>query len=199
MIILGITGGIATGKSTVTQILASFGAPIISADALAHRLLAPGMPTTKEVLTAFPECADPVDLTLQTLDRRALGRLVFSDPTARLRLESLTHPAIIAALIAQREQWRNSKESRAGAAEIPLLFEAGLEAYPDQIIVAACTEDVQIARLKVRLGIDVAEAGQIIAAQWPLAQKIARASVVISTDGTLEDTRHQVQELWNSL
>ena len=119
MRVLGITGGIATGKSTVTRILAELGAPTISADTLAHDLLAPGTTITQAVLVAFPLCADPADSEGQTIDRRALGRLIFADSSARARLEALTHPAIIAALQTQIAAWRLSDTARAGVAEIP--------------------------------------------------------------------------------
>lgn len=198
MQVLGITGGIATGKSTVTRMLADLGAPTVSADALAHALLAPGTSMTQAVLAAFPDCADPSGPLGQTIDRRALGKLIFAGKVARLRLESLTHPAIIAALQEQIAVWRNSDAACIAAAEIPLLFEAGLEAEVDQIVVVACAEAAQMARMISR-GIDEAEAVRQIAAQWPLAEKMARADVVIYTDDGLEDTQRQVDALWQSL
>jgi len=199
MRILGITGGIATGKSTVTRMLADLGAPTVSADALAHDLLAPGTAATQSVLAAFPACADPADGAGMTIDRRALGRLIFADEAARARLESLTHPAIIAALREQIAAWRASNEAPAAAAEIPLLFEAALETMADVVVVVACEEPLQIARLRARLPIDEAQARQLIAVQWPLADKVARADAVITTDATPEDTRRQVEALWKTL
>lgn len=199
MRILGITGGIATGKSTVTRMLADLGAPMVSADALAHDLLAPGTAATRSVLNAFPTCADPGDAAGQTIDRRALGRLIFVDEAARAHLETLTHPAIIAALQEQINAWRVSAEAQAAAAEVPLLFEAKLERLVDVIVVVACSEDLQISRLRARMGIDEAGAQHLIAAQWPLAEKAVRADVVIRTDDGIEDTRRQVEALWNTL
>ncbi len=134
MQVFGITGGIATGKSTVTQMLADLGAPTINADVIAHALLVPGTLTTLAVLMAFPDCADPTDSARQTIDRRTLSRLVFADPTARVRLEALTHPAIIAALLKQITAWREADDALAAAAEIPLLFEAGLERLVDTVV-----------------------------------------------------------------
>ncbi len=198
MRVLGITGGIATGKSTVTQMLADLGAPTVSADALAHDLLFPGTPTTRAVLDAFPDCADPAYPPGQAIDRRALGNIVFADASARARLESLTHPAIIAALRRQISDWHEA-EGRCAAAEIPLLFEADLVSLPDRVIVVACGEAVQIARMRARIGVSEEEARERLSAQWPLAQKIARADVVVTTDGDLEDTRRQVEALWKTL
>ena len=199
MLVLGITGGIATGKSTVTEMLAALGAPTISADVLARRLLAPGTETTRAVLAAFPDSADESDPVHQTIDRRVLGRIVFADEAARLRLESLTHPAIIAGLREQIALWRTSDEAPAASAEIPLLFEAHLERLVDRIVVVSCAAITQVARLQARLGVDEAEARRQIASQWPLAEKIARADVVITTDNSLEDTRRQVEALWEEL
>lgn len=199
MRILGITGGIATGKSTITRMLADLGAPTVSADALARDLLAPGTKATHSVLAAFPTCTDPADAAGQTIDRRALGRLIFADEVARARLEALTHPPIIAALQEQISVWRTSGEAPAAAAEIPLLFEAKLERFVDVIVVAACSEDLQVSRLRTRMGIDEAGARRLIAAQWPLAEKAARADVVVRTGDGLEDTRRQVEAFWNTL
>lgn len=195
MYVLGITGGIATGKSTVTQMLATLGAPTISADAIARALLAPGTPTAEAVLAAFPGCAAPEP---GQIDRRALAQIIFADAQARTHLEALTHPPIIEALRVQIAEWRASSAVSA-AAEIPLLFEAGLEDDVDAVVVVSCAEPVQLARLCARDGIIEEEAQRQIAAQWPLSEKIARAAFVVSTDYSLEDTRRQVAALWESL
>jgi len=196
MIILGITGGIATGKSTVTKMLAALGAPTISADVLAHDLLAPGTAATRSVLDAFPSCADADGAAV---DRRTLGRLVFADAAARARLEALTHPAIVAALRGQIALWRASVEAPAAAAEIPLLFEANLESMVDRIIVITCSHSGQISRMLARGRFTEEEVYQQINAQLPLAQKEARADYLITTNGGMEDTRRQVEDLWRSL
>ena len=197
MHILGITGGIATGKSNVTQMLAELGAPTISADAIARALLAPGTATTAAVLAAFPDCADAADP--QKINRRALAQIIFADANARRQLEALTHPPIIEALRTQIAEWRQSGTARAAAAEIPLLYEVGSEHDLDFVVVAACSEPLQIARLCARDGIDETEARRQVNAQWPLEEKIARADFVITTDFGLEDTRRQVLALWESL
>ncbi len=196
MKILGITGGVATGKSTVTRMLSDLGAPTISADAIARAQLAPGTETTRAVLAAFPDCRDPAG---QGIDRHALGKRIFADPIQRARLEVLTHPAIIAALRTRISEWRDAGSGMAAAAEIPLLFEAKLEALVDCVVVVACMEETQVARLQARQGMTEAEARRQIAAQWPLPSKIDRADVVITTDKDMADTRRQVQALWDSL
>ena len=195
MKILGITGGVATGKSTVTRMLAEEGALTVSADDIARAQLAPGTELTQAVLAAFPLCRDA---TGQGIDRRALSHLIFADTQARTQLEALTHPAIIAALELQITEWRNAGPGIA-IAEIPLLFEADLGRLVDVVVVVACEETTQIMRLQTRQVIDEAEARRQIAAQWPISAKIARADIVINTDKGLEDTRRQVQALWDTL
>lgn len=199
MRILGITGGIATGKSTVTRMLGELGAPTISADALAHDLLAPGTAATRSVLAAFPACADSADAEGLTIDRRRLGQTVFADPAARARLEALTHPAIIAALREQAALWRASSDAPAAAAEIPLLFEAGLESLVDRIVVVTCSRSDQVSRMLARGRSSAEEVHRQLAAQWPLAEKEAHADCLITTAGGLQDTRRQVEALWNTL
>ena len=196
MRVLGVTGGIATGKSTVTQMLADLGAPTVSADLIARALLAPGTPTTEAVLAAFPACAAPEP---GRIDRRALAQIIFADAQARSHLEALTHPPIIEALRRQIAEWRASSAAPAAAAEIPLLFEAGLEDDVDEVVVVSCAESVQQSRLCARDGISQEEAQRQIAAQWPLSEKVARAGFVITTDHGLEDTRRQALALWESL
>lgn len=199
MRVLGITGGIATGKSTVTQMLAELGAPTISADTVARALLAPGTPTTEAVLVAFPGCAAPEP---GRIDRRALARIIFADAQARSRLEALTHPPIIEALKSQIVEWRAVSAVPVAAAEIPLLFEARLEWLVDSIVVVTCPKSDQISRLLVRDGVSEEEAYRQVAAQWPLSKKEANADFLIKTDDYdtgKEDTRRQVVALWGSL
>ncbi len=154
MRILGITGGIATGKSAVTRMLAELGAPTISADALAHQLLSPGTATTLAVLAAFPECADSSDPTRRTIDRRALGRLIFADDARASAIGGVDASRHHCRLAGTDRPWRTSDPVLpAAAAEIPLLFEAGLQTLADTVVVVACAETVQIARLCTRLGV----------------------------------------------
>jgi dephospho-CoA kinase len=198
MLILGITGGVATGKSTVMRMLADLGALTVSADSLAHTLLAPGTDATRSVLATFPDCA-VLNASVPTVDRQALGRLVFADPASRLQLEALTHPPIIAALAEQIGTWR-TQPGIAAAAEIPLLFEAKLQWMVDKIVVVTCPKADQIDRLLIR-GADEASAHRQLAAQWPLAKKTKQADYLINTDdyADLEATRRQVQALWDTL
>lgn len=215
MIILGITGGIATGKSTVTAMFADLGAPYASADDIARDLL--GRPDIRGALEwTFPECVGPVSYPLghplydgpasgigqympvPKIDTNALRRLIFSNADARKRLEAILHPPIIAELKRRISKFRRSKTSPVAAVEIPLLFEAGLTGMVDRVVVVACQEETQIRRVRERLGIDRPEALQQIAAQMPLAEKIARADIVVSSDTGLPDMRLQVQRIWDA-
>ena len=195
MLVLGVTGGVATGKSTVMRMLASLSAPTMSADVLAHDLLGAGTPQTQEVRAAFPACADGSD----GINRHTLGEIVFADAAARRRLEAILHPPIIAALRQQAEVWRSQNTAPAGALEIPLLFEAGLTDIPDRVVVVTCRPEVQLARVAARLQGDWDEARRRVAAQWPLRQKEARADFVIDTDGAEDNTRRQVEALWQQI
>lgn len=196
MRILAITGGIATGKSTITAMFGELGALTLSADTLARDLLRPGTEATRTVLAAFPQCAELGQSS--AIDRRVLGRLIFADAVARARLEALTHPQIIQALWNAAEQWR-SMPGGCAALEIPLLFEAGLEDMGDIIIVAACTLSQQIERLQRRSGGGETEARRQVNAQWPLEEKQKRAGSVINTNHSLEETQRQVITLWEKL
>lgn len=196
MRILAVTGGIATGKSTVTAMLSALGAPTLSADALAHELLRPGTQAAREVLAAFPDC---VSLEQEgAIDRRALGRAIFADNGARARLEALTHPPIIAALQEAAAQWRGQPGGCA-ALEIPLLFEAKLEAIADQIVVVVCSANQQRERILARGSASEAEARRQISAQWPLEEKKQRADFVIDTNISLAETQRQTKALWENV
>jgi dephospho-CoA kinase len=199
MVILGITGGVATGKSTVTEMFAALGAPTLSADAIAREMLLPDQPATRAVLAAFPDARDTSVPGVDAIDRPALARIVFADPDARARLESLTHPPIIQRLADEIARLRSLPEPRAAAIEIPLLFEAHLEHLVDRTIVVACPEDVQVERLGLRSGLAPDEARRHIASQLPLAEKIARADIVIDSSGAPESLTPQVRKIWDNL
>lgn len=194
-LLVGVTGGIATGKSTVLRLLKELGSYTIDADALAHEALAPGNPCTAQVARVFgPEYLRPDG----SVDRRALGRRVFKDPAARQQLEAIVHPWVLQRLDQEVEEARR-RGARVVAAEIPLLFEAGLAGRVDVVVVVACSPESQRARLQARDGLSPGEAEARIRSQWPLAEKIARAHYVVHTDAGLEAVRKQVLGLWHDL
>ena len=203
MQILGITGGIASDTSIVRHTLNILGAPAVSADALAMHLLNRGMPTTLAVMAEFPEC---VTWQGDGIDQYALRRVAAADPSARQRLEVLTQLGMIAMLKEQIKDWQSYPPARAAALEIPLLFESKLEYLVDKIVVVTYTEERQLQRLlspyrepEADRQIREADARQRIAAQWPLAEKIARADYVITTGGDKDDIQRQVEALWEKL
>ena len=203
MQILGITGGIASDTGIVRHFLNMLGAPAVSADAFAMHLLDWWMPTKLAVMAEFPEC---VTWQGDGIDQYALKRIAAADPAAHERLEALTQPGLMAMLKEQIEDWQSYPPARAAALEIPLLFESKLEYLVDKIVVVTYTEERQLQRLlspyrepEADRRIREADARQRIAAQWPLAEKIARADYVITTDGGKDDIQRQVEALWDKL
>ena len=192
---VGLTGGIATGKSHVRAVFDALGVPTIDADVLAHEAVAPGSAALEAVKARFgPAVLD----SRGALDRRKLGSLVFGDAQARKDLEAIIHPGVVAAI----DRWFASLDATAhpiAIADVPLLYEAGRERDYDVIIVTACELATQIRRVMARDGITEAEARQRIAAQLPLDEKVRRADYVIRTDGLLANTNAQVHDVYRRL
>lgn len=194
-LVLGLTGGIAAGKSSVAAIFAECGATVVSADQLAREVVAPGTPVLQELAAAFGAAI----LTAGgELDRDRLGRLVFADPQARLKLNAITHPAI-ARLAATRLAALRQTQVPLVVYEAPLLFEAGAQGRVDRVLAVIAALQVQCERLCARDHLDPAAARERIAAQWPQAEKVARADYVIDNSGPLEATRRQVLALHQHL
>ncbi len=182
---IGLTGNIATGKSTVAEMLVTLGAERVDADHVAHEVMAPGGTVHDAVVAAFGAGILAPD---GALDRRALGDIVFSDPAALTRLESLVHPATIA------EVQRRVDASKAPiiVVEAIKLLESDMATSYDAIWVTTCPPETQLARLMQQRGLTRADALRRIQAQPSPAEKIARADVVIHTGGALEETWAQV-------
>lgn len=182
---IGLTGNIATGKSTVAEILVTWGAERVDADRVAHEVMAPGGAVHDAAVATFGVSILAPD---GTLDRRALGDIVFSNPAALAQLESLVHPATIA------EVQRRVDASKAPivVVEAIKLLESGMAASYDAIWVTTCPPETQLARLMQQRGLSRADALRRIQAQPSQADKIARADVVIHTGGTLKETQAQV-------
>ena len=192
---VGLTGGIATGKSHVRAVFEALGVPTIDADVLAHKAVAPGSATFEAVKTRFgPTVLDPAG----GLDRRKLGSVVFADPQARKDLEAIIHPQVVEAI----DRWFASLDSQAhpfAIADVPLLYEASRERDYDVVIVTACELPTQIRRVMARDNITEAEARQRIAAQLPIEEIVRRADHVIRPDGLLACTNAQVHEVYKRL
>lgn len=188
MLRVALTGGIATGKSYVRARVEARGIPTIDSDQIVHSLLAAGTPVAADVARRFGPSALRPD---GTVDRAALGRLVFSDGTARTSLEQIVHPRVYGRI----DQWAG-KQERLGArwvlADIPLLFETGHQGEFDRVIVTACEPELQLHRLMARGRMAESEARARLAAQWPVADKARLADYLVTTDGSFEETDRQV-------
>ncbi|EJO22706.1 MULTISPECIES: dephospho-CoA kinase [unclassified Selenomonas] len=193
MKIIGLTGGIACGKSTVSRALRAHGAAIIDADALAHELSQPG----QAIFNAYVERFGRGIVTAGgTLDRAAIAARVFADPTVRTEVDAITHPLIRAAA-EERLRAARAAEKRAAVLDVPLLFEAGWDALADEVWVVALPAEEQLARLLARdKSMSEGEARARISAQMPLTEKCARADIVIDNSGTVEETRECIEQLW---
>jgi len=191
---VALTGGIATGKSTVLRRFGDHGIPTIDADVLAREAVAPGRPALDGIRRRFGDAVLAPD---GTLDRKALGAVVFADAAARRALEAIVHPVVYAEIA----RWFAGLNAAApvGIADIPLLYETGREGEFDMVIVAACPPDLQVARLIDRDGLSPEEARRRIAAQWPIEEKVRRADRVIRTGGTLAESQAQVDGLAREL
>ncbi|HTV00380.1 MAG TPA: dephospho-CoA kinase [Luteitalea sp.] len=193
---VGLTGGIATGKSYVTRRLRDASIPTIDADQLSRDVVARNTPGLSAVVARF----GPHVLTADgDLDRQALGAIVFADASARRDLEAIVHPEVRR----RTADWQRSL-AEAGhrgpiVADIPLLFEGGREVDFDVVVVVACDAQRQRERLMARDGISEEAADRRLAAQWPIAEKVARADYVVRTDGTFADTDVQVDRLIETL
>jgi dephospho-CoA kinase len=190
--LIGLTGGVATGKSTVARLLAARGAVIVDADQLAREAVEPGSPALAEIAAEFGPAALRPD---GALDRPAVAALVFADAGRRRRLEAITHPRI-QALMADRIVAALGTQSPLVVADIPLLYENGRDAMFEGVMVVWCDRATQLARLVTRDGLDPAEAERRLAAQMPADEKRARATWVIDNNGSEADTAAQVARWW---
>lgn len=191
---IGLTGGIGSGKSTVSAMLAQSGAVVIDADEGARAVVEAGQPALDEVVQAFgPEVLNGSGY----IDRDRLADLVFGDEDARHRLEKITHPRVMA-WMADRVQEAAAAGTPAVVLDVPLLFETGLEAVYDEVWVVWCPPDLQVTRAVAR-GLREEDVRARMKAQMPIDEKRRRATRVIDNSGPLEETRRQVDELWREV
>jgi dephospho-CoA kinase len=191
MRVIGLTGGIASGKSTVGRLLAERGIPVIDADQLARRAVAPGSPALARIASRF---GVGVIATDGTLDRAALARIVFADAGERRDLEAILHPAIAA--LAEAELAALRAEGRPVAVYMaPLLIEAGLTDRVDEVWVVYADRETQICRMMARDGATREEAEARLAAQLPMKEKIRHGRIVIDNRGTEDELARRVAEL----
>lgn len=191
MLRLGLTGGIASGKSTVAGILREMGFGVIDADSLAHTLIEPGTPAYDEVIREFgPAIVD----TSGRVDRGKLGAAVFADRTKLDRLNAIVHPRVREAIVRQFDEWARNGSRKAAFVEAALLVEADYPKDLEGLVVAWARPEQQVERLRAR-GMSDEEARRRIASQLPVEEKLKLATEKIDCSGSLEETRRQVEAL----
>ncbi|KUP41529.1 dephospho-CoA kinase [Bacillus halotolerans] len=190
-LVIGLTGGIASGKSTVANMLIDKGITVIDADIIAKQAVEKGMPAYRQIIDEFGE-----DILLENgdIDRRKLGALVFTNEQKRLALNSIVHPAVREEMLKRRDESIANQETFV-VLDIPLLFESKLESLVDKIIVVSVTKELQLERLTKRNQLTVEEALSRIRSQMPLEEKVSRADNVIDNSGTREETKQQLEEI----
>jgi dephospho-CoA kinase len=193
---IGLTGGIASGKSTVSQMLRELGGWIIDADQIARKVVEPGRPAWREIVDHF---GDRVLLPDQTIDRGLLGAIVFHDEKERRVLNRIVHPHVREEMIRETEQVRLHHPQGIIIWDVPLLIEGGLYHQVEKVIVVYVDPDIQLRRLMNRNGLSEDEAKRRIASQMPLSEKVKYADFLIDNNGTLEETRKQVNRIWNAI
>jgi len=191
MRVLGLTGGIGSGKSMVAQMFARLGAVVIDADQLAREVVEPGQPALQEIAVTF---GPDVILPDGSLDRPKLAGIIFADPVERAKLDAITHPRI-RALMDEQIKVRRSGPGLV-IADIPLLYENGLTNTVEAVIVVWVDPTTQLQRIRQRDGLSAEAARQRIAAQMPLDAKRARADHVIDNSGSRDNTRRQVEAIY---
>lgn len=196
ILLLGVTGGIASGKSTVALMLQEVGAPIIDFDVLAREVVEPGMPALKKIVDYF---GGEVLLADGYLDRKRLSEIIFRDPDKRRILEAITHPPIMDEYLRHIDAIARKEPGAIIQAIIPLLYEVNLQDLVHKILVVHIPREIQIARLIRRDGIGREEALNILNAQLSIDKKALRADFVIHNEDSLYATRKQVEELWETL
>ncbi|WP_216667729.1 dephospho-CoA kinase [Sporosarcina jiandibaonis] len=189
--IIGLTGSIASGKSTVSKMLKEKGFPIVDADKIARQVVEPGTSVIKEIGEHF---GDEVLNEDGSLNREKLGERIFKNEEERKKLNSIIHPAIRNEMIRQKEQWI-SNGANTVIMDIPLLFESKLQSFVEKIIVVSVTPEIQKERLIARNKLNEQEAADRINSQLPMVEKEAGADAVIDNNGTIEETKMQVESL----
>ncbi|MHB1125712.1 MAG: dephospho-CoA kinase [Bacillota bacterium] len=193
MFVIGLTGGIASGKSTISAILRAKGAHILDADIIAREIVEPELPAWKDIVDYFGPGVLKED---RSLDRAALAKAVFGNPEVLLKLNGFTHPRVIARTDELIEYYRTADPSGVVVVDAPLLIEAGMSNMVDEIWVVAADKETQIKRIMERDKFTWEEAMKRINSQMPLKDKMKFAHRVIDTTCSLEETRDYVDRLW---
>ncbi|WP_200761018.1 dephospho-CoA kinase [Effusibacillus dendaii] len=196
VMIAGLTGGIASGKSTVSKMFRELGAPIVDADIIARLVVEPDRPAWQGIVEEF---GTEILLSDRTIDRTKLGSIIFADASRRDKLNRIVHPRVREEAARQVEQFLREDPKRPILQDVPLLIETGLYKQMDKVIVVYVNEETQLQRLMQRDGSTKAEAMQRIRAQMPIEEKKKFADFLIDNSGSLEGTRQQVEQIWEEL
>ncbi len=195
-LLVGVTGGIATGKTTVANMLQDLGAPIIDFDVIARQVVEPDKPAWKEIVAYFGE---QILLEDRNIDRKKLSDIVFRDMEKRKKLEGFTHPQIAVEFLKQVEEITSADPNAIIQVVIPLLIELNMQYMFDKLLLVYTSRETQIKRLVRRDGISEEEAARILDAQLPIDEKLGFADFVIRNEGDLDEARKQAEEVWEKL
>ena len=194
--LLGVTGGIATGKTVVAEMIEELGAHTIDFDVLSRTVVEPGKRAWKEIVACFGEhilCEDG------TLDRKKLADVVFNSKEQRAQLETFVHPRIAEEFAALVTEYTSREPEPVIQAVVPLLFETEMQRVFDRVLVVYAPEEVQIERLIERNSIDRQRAATMLDSQWPIEKKKDLGDFVVDNSGSLDQTRAQVEDVWKQL
>ncbi len=192
--IIGLTGGIACGKSTVAQMLVSRGAVLVDADLIAREVVLPGSPVLSQVASRFGQA---VLLEDGSLHRKKLGEIIFGDEQAKKDLEAILHPPIREVMWERMNRYDQEHPEGLVVVDIPLMYESGLDDRFKEIMVVYIPRELQVQRLILRDGITQEQAESRLKAQMPIEEKKQRADIVIDNSGTLEQTEAQINQFWH--
>jgi dephospho-CoA kinase len=193
MLNIGLTGGIGSGKSTVSQFFLDRGAYLIDFDTLAHKVEEPGGPAWKQIVEQYgPEILNGD----KTINREELGNIVFQDTKAREKLNSIVHPAVFEEWLIRIEDIKKGKDNAIVISDIPLLMEVGLQDYVDLTILVYISPEEQIRRIMTRNGYTREEAECRLNSQMCIDDKVPLADIVINNEGPMEETRKIVEKYW---
>ena len=194
--VIGLTGGIGAGKSTVTQMLEELGAAVIDADKVGHQIYLPDLPAWREIVATFGQGILDAD---RTINRQALGKIVFADPEALRRLNRIVHPKMYERMAELIAELRAHGGMKAIVVEAAVLIEANWMSLVDQVWVVVASEAVVVGRLAKQRSLSPDQVRTRIAAQLPNDERLKHAQVVIRNDGSLEEVRTAIQQAWDQL
>ncbi len=195
-LVVGLTGGIASGKSTVSDMLEELGAPLIDFDLIARQVVEPGTRGLEAIVNCFGKQILAED---GTLDRKKLSKIVFQNFKKRKKLESFTHPLIYEEFFKQMDAIAKKDPDAVIQVSIPLLIEQSMQKAFDNLIIVYVSQKTQVERLVQRDGISIKEANNILKSQLPIDEKVGFANFIINNENTIEETRKQVNEVWREL